>query len=232
MSECTLYAIDIETVSQGKRAIDYTGQLELKAPSNYKDEEKIAAYVEKEKVKLQSKHGLHWWTGKVISVAIVDVFGNNEDQVFMGHDETKILKELNGVIGTGYVKLISMRGQTFDYPFLVGRFMANYIQIPRVFKTGRFGLLDVENFFGFSSASGQRGKLDDYAHGIGFAGKPGELDGSKVQGLYDTIMAADMEDDRLTAVAAWKQLEKYNLHDAQVVKALANLYYRDITEVQ
>lgn len=224
-----LFAIDIETVSQGGRADDYTNEKDYKAPSNYKDEEKIEANIEAQRSKARAKHGLHWWTGKVVSCAVVDVFGDTPDAVYYGHDEEDILRHVAEHIGS-HSKLIGMCSEGFDFPFLVGRYMANMMRVPGVLKR-KYATLDVNKFFGWSSQSGQRGKLDDYAQGIAYAGKPDNLDGSQVQGMYNTIIKADMNDDRLTAVATWKQLEKYNLHDAHVVKALATLYYRDIDEV-
>ena len=50
------YAVDIETVSQGKRANDYTDGKEYKAPSNYKNEEKIKDYIAEAKQKARTKH--------------------------------------------------------------------------------------------------------------------------------------------------------------------------------
>lgn len=230
MSELKLFAVDIETVSQGGRADNYTNEKDYKAPSNYKDEEKIQAYIKAEKNKARSKHGLSWWTGKIVSVAVVDVFGDAPDAVYYGHNEQDILVKLAEHL-KGNVKIIGMCSAGFDFPYLVGRYMGNMMRVPSVLKR-RYATLDVNNFFGYSSQSGQRGKLNDYAHGIAYADKPDNLDGSKVQEMYNTIVKADMDGDKLASTATWKQLERYNLHDANVVKALANLYYRDISEVE
>ena len=230
MSEMKLYALDIETVSQGKRAIDYTNNDKYKAPVNIKDPAKIAANIELQKAKASTKHGLYWWTGKVVSIAIVDVFGDEEDQVFYGHNEEEILRATCCAL-KGNCKVIGMTSKNFDFPFLVGRFMANLLSVPPVLKR-RYSALDVNDFFGISASSGQRGKLDNYAHGIVYAGKPDNMDGSKVQSLYDTIVQAEMDKDDVAVKAGWMQLRKYNLHDSNVVKAIATLYYRDITEVE
>lgn len=225
-----LYAVDIETVSQGKRALDYSNSVKYKAPANIKDPIKIEANIEKQKATASTKHGLSWWTGKIISIAIVDVFGDEEDRVFYGHNEQEILWAAADVL-TGHCKIIGMTSDNFDFPFLVGRYMANMLRVPAVLKR-KYATLDVNKFFGYHASSGQRGKLNDYAHGIAYADKPDNLDGSKMQGLYDTIMQAEMDKDSVAAKAGWMQIKRYNLHDSNVVKALATLYYRDMEEVE
>jgi len=84
------YAVDIETVSQGKRAIDYTDAQEYKL-GNVKDPEKIKAKLEEKRSEARKKHALLWWLGKVVSIAFVDVYGNDPDVVFYGDSEAEIL---------------------------------------------------------------------------------------------------------------------------------------------
>ncbi len=59
-----LMAIDIETASQGKRAKELHAVTHIKAPSNYKDQEKIDAYIATAREKLGDRDGLGWHTGK------------------------------------------------------------------------------------------------------------------------------------------------------------------------
>jgi predicted PolB exonuclease-like 3'-5' exonuclease len=214
------YAVDIETVSQGKRANDYTDNKEYKAPSNYKDQAKIEAKVEEQRQAARGKHGLHWFTGKVCSISFVDVFGNDEPVSFYGFDESEIL--LNAIQYMEGSKLVGMNSKNFDFPFLVGRYMANGLKVPTTLKQRTFQY-DVNEFFGWSNASGQRGSLNDYAQGIGYKEKP--LTGNKVQGIYDTALDAHMKGDDVALKAAWKQIVDYNVHDCEVVKSLARAYY-------
>ena len=213
------YSVDIETVSQGKRAIDYTDGKTYKL-GNVKDPVKVEAALQKKKDEERGKHGLSWITGKICSICFIDVFGNDEDKVFYGFDEEEILEKSAEFMDGS--KLIGKSSEGFDFPFLVGRYMANGVRIPMSLKTK--GLLyDVDKMFGWSSSSGQRGTLDGYAHGIGFKSKP--MHGSQVQKLYDSILEAKMSKDKVAEDAGWKQLADYNVHDGKVVKALALAYY-------
>lgn len=213
-----LFAIDIETASQGKRAKDYTDQMPVKAPSNYKDPEKIEAYKEAERKKLSTKHGLNWWTGKIISVAVIDVI-SGEEHLMYGHDEENILVTLGEYLRGN--KLVGKTSKNFDFPFLLARYMANGIKVPTSLKN-RNNMYDVDDLFGLSMSSGQRGKLDAYAHGLNLPSKP--LEGSMVQSMYDTILLAEMEGDTVAANATWKELTDYNLHDTRIVASMVKLY--------
>jgi len=221
-----VWSIDIETVSQGKRANEYTDKASY-ALGNVKDPIKIEAKLKEKREEARNKHALHWGTGKIVSVAMVDVFGDSGNNVHMGHDEKQILSALSCDLDS-YCKIIGKTSDNFDWPFLVGRYMANNMPVPSVFKR-KFASLDVDKFFGFSSASGQRGKLDLYAHALGIDMKP--MHGNQVGKLYADICLAEMNKDEVAARAGWKQLHDYNLHDAQVVAEMARLYYRDESEV-
>jgi len=215
----TTYSIDIETVSQGKRANEYTDQKKYKL-GNVKDPEKIKEALQKKKDEERNKHGLSWVTGKICSIAIVDIFGDKETQCFYGADESEILLKASEYMSGQ--KLIGKTSQLFDFPFLVGRYIANGLTVPMSLKSK--GLLyDIDNIFGWSSQSNQRGTLDSYAHGINYKQKP--MHGSAVQGLYDTILDASMKGDDVAVKAGWQQLRDYNIHDCMIVKALALAYY-------
>ncbi|WP_373092650.1 hypothetical protein, partial [Zhongshania sp.] len=191
--EKKLYSIDIETVSQGKRAVDYTNSKHYAPPKNIKDPEKIDANIRGQKEKAARTHGLSWTTGKVLSVALVNVFNQEEQYVAASHKEYEVLGKLDELLDTpAPIYLIGKTSATFDFPFLVGRYLFHDEGVPRVLRR-RWNLLDVDNFFGWSASSGQRGKLDDYAHGLGIHNKP--MHGSQVQDLYNTIVEAEMEGD-------------------------------------
>jgi len=215
-----VYAIDIETVSQGKVAKDYTDNQSY-ALGNVKDPVKIEAKLKEKKGEAAKKHGLSWWLGKVCSVAIIDLHSDS-NCVMYGYDEKEVLQQLSDYINSGPVKLIGKNSQTFDFPFLIGRYMANGLPIPGVLKK-RGSCLDVENFFGYSSASGQRSKLCNYAHGLGIGEKT--LHGSMVQELYSTAVMAKMEGKKKEEKATWKSITDYNLQDSQIVKEMALKYY-------
>jgi len=213
-----LYAIDIETVSQGKISNEFTDKTATVA-KNIKDPEKIAARLKLSREELRNKHGLSWWTGKIISISIVSVFGPTKE-VFCGHDEVDILNKTIAIIGRA--KVIGKTSINFDFPFMIGRLMALNIEVPPCLKN-RNSMFDVDNFFGFSSASQQRSKLDFYAHGLAIKNKP--MHGSQIQGKYNEIMAMQMGGDNMGPIKIWKEIADYNLHDSEVVANMARRYY-------
>jgi len=216
-----IYAIDIETVSQGKRARDYTDNKPYKL-GNVKAEDKVKKALEEKRNEAAAKHGLFWFTGKVVSIAIVDIYGDDEPVCIYGVDEVEILKKAS-VYLDGH-KLWGMSSEGFDCPFLIGRYMANDLPIPRSLKAENRLANDVNKFFGWSTSSSQRGSLADYIQGLGMEKKP--LTGNKVQGIYDTVLAAKMEMDEVAEKAAWKEIIDYNIYDSQVVKEMVIKYNR------
>ena len=218
-----VYAIDIETVSQGGIANEFTDRTAGYA-KNLKDPKKIEAALIANKEKLRATHGLTWWTGKIISISIVEVWGDYKE-VFCGHDEEDILRKTMEVIGRG--KLIGKNSLTFDFPFMVGRLMRHNIPVPPALRT-RNATYDIDTFFGFSSASNQRSKLDYYAHGLSIKLKP--MKGSDIQKKYDQIMSMQIDGDMLGPIKIWKEIADYNLHDSEVVANITKRYFGEDRE--
>lgn len=217
-----VYSIDIETVSQGLRANEYTDKKKYKL-GNVKDPAKVEAKLKEKREEARNKHALHWSTGKIISVAVVDVYGEEEDEVYYGHDEVEILIQLRDKLNKP-CKVIGKSSNTFDVPFIVGRCMSLAIDVPNVLrKEMRKFQYDVDEFFGWSSQSSQRGTLDDYAWGIGYKQKP--MDGGAVAGLYNEILAAEAAGNKEELDKLWHRLTEYNLHDSRVVSVMTKRYY-------
>jgi len=98
------------------------------------------------------------------------------------------------------------------------------MNIPSSLKI-RTCMLDVDDFFGLSSASSQRMKLDAYAFGVGL--DPKTMDGSGVADLYKSmLMGSDSEKTK-----AMEDLQKYNERDTDIVKQLAGSYYISVDEI-
>lgn len=204
-------ALDIESVPH-ERADDWYSGVSVKAPSNYKDEAKIKAYVDAARAKLGQKAALSWHTGKVLSFAVADV-KTNESLFFWGLDEVKVLDQLE-LYCTGRT-IYAKSGKLFDYPFLIGRYMANKMPVPRFLKSNETKK-DVDDFFSYSNANPQRGSLQAYAHGLNIAGKDGDFSiASKV--YYDSLAGLLSEDDV-------KKLETYNKQDALIVADMVRRY--------
>ena len=213
-----IYSIDIETFTQGKRANEYTDNKTYKL-GNVKDPDKIEAALAKKKEEARRTHALHWWTGKIISIALVDVLGDEPEVCFSGHDEKLLLHELAMYLNKP-CKLIGKSSEMFDFRFIIGRYMALDVEIPRVFKQNS-KLFDVDKFFGYSAQSSQRGSLAVYAHGLGLDGKT--MSGSDVHGLYERIMMTEPV-DKIAGAKLWDELVEYNLQDARIVAEMARRY--------
>ena len=207
-SRCCL---DIETVENERAALWY-GTVEVKAPSNYKDQDKIDAYIAAARNKLGSKAALTWNTGKMVSFAVCGVKETSE-QFFWGLDETELLLKLIEVVGTREVYTKS--GKLFDFPFLVGRLLANNIEVP-TFLRQKSLMLDVDDFFSWSSANPQRMSLDAYAHGLGISGKAGSYT------LAGDLYTAAITGGETTELEA--QLKEYNIQDVLIVREMVRRY--------
>ena len=204
--------LDIETVGN-ERATEWFAKTEVKAPSNYKDQAKIDKYVEDARRKLESKAALTWHTGKVFSFAVCGVHDDNATFVH-GLNEEAVLNSLTELVGdrTVYAK----SGKLFDYPFLVGRYLANDIQVPS-FLRDKNRMLDVDDFFSWSQSNNQRLSLDAYAHGLGISSKAGDF--SVVQKAYDALVTQSDEAEGLI-----EQLKAYNIQDVLIVRELVRRY--------
>lgn len=207
-SRCCL---DIETV-RNERAGDWYADVKVSAPANYKDPDKIEAKVKELRGKLEEKAALTWHTGRVISYAVCGV--KTDGAVFEWDlDEAVLLRKLAETIGTREVYTKS--GKLFDFPFLVGRYMANKIEVP-TFLRQRSLQFDIDEFFSYSSANQQRMSLDAYAHGIGMSGKAGNYK------LADALYYAAISGEDTKEIE--KELEEYNIQDVNIVREIVRRY--------
>ena len=212
-----VFSIDIETYTLGPVADKYTDEKDYKL-GNVKDPDKIKAALKKKREDARRTHALHWFTGKVISVALVDVLGDEAELCLSSHDEKELLTELAGRLNRP-CKLVGKSSDMFDYGFLVGRYMANNLEVPGVLKR-REKLFDIDKFFSWSAQSSQRGSLQDYAFGLDMEGKT--MKGSDVAELYSQIIVDEMETGITSPL--WQDLIEYNLQDARIVADLTRRY--------
>lgn len=217
-SKLKVFSIDIETFTEGKRANEYTDSKEYKL-GNVKNPDLKAKKLVEKRLEARRKHALSWWTGKIISVAVVDVFGEEPDLCFAGHDEAEVLKELGEHLKRP-CKIIGKASEMFDFGFITGRFMKHKLEIPPVFKQSH-NQYDVDKFFAWSAQSSQRGSLNDYAHGLGIEVKT--MKGSDVHDLYTRIMMAESV-DKVEAAKLWEQLVEYNIQDSKIVAEITRRY--------
>jgi hypothetical protein len=200
-------AFDIETATNDTAPL-WFADVEIEAPSNYKDPEKIAAYIAKERSTLISKGALKWWTGRIISYAIVNIYHLEDKKFFFHTDEKKVLEELFNDL-SDCAELWGKSSIQFDVPFLIGRYMANKMTIP--FKLTQ-KTEDIDQVFGYSSQAAQRGSLDAYMFGMGIKRK--QMSGSLVPKMFDDYMFNILSGNKEQADFIIKELEEYNLNDA------------------
>lgn len=207
---------DIETYENPK-AEAYYARKEYKAPGNYKDPAKIAAYVEEARAKDRKNAALHWWTGLVTCVGVGDLNKNVRTFSFAGIvnrqvvdpievlsvEKTLLVDLFKHLEENPGVELIGKRSRDFDIPYLIGRAMAHDIGIPLALRQHEPNkLLDIEHIFSTSRSCGQVCSLNDMAWGLGIDAKLGKgtdaLDWFR-EGLYDKIDTYCAGDVRITA---------------------------------
>ena len=190
--------IDTETAAND-RAEAYFKTKHIKAPSTWKDAEKIKAREDEKRIELRDKAGLYPWTARVTVVCAFD----GSMSTFYGNDERKILKDfgtylVNQESQHGSVRLVGKSSKTFDFPMLVGRYIAHDLGVPNPLKPTHQPT-DIDECFGYSSQS-IRGTLSDYAFLMDIKGKTSN--GSNAQAMFDFTALDDSKWDELTEYCA------------------------------
>ncbi|MEA2036375.1 MAG: hypothetical protein U9O94_02620, partial [Nanoarchaeota archaeon] len=82
---------------------------------------------------------------------------------------------------------------------------------------------DIDDFFGFSSQSSQRGSLDAYLHGLGMENKP--MKGSQVPTMFNEYLCNVMlKQEPEQQENFLRTLKEYNIFDAVSTAKIANIY--------
>lgn len=224
-----VWAFDLETASNDTAAKFHAKfAKDIKAPSNWKDEEKIKAYKEKALAELREKDALTWLTGKVCSIAITnvgDVMKNINDIpkalksgkirhfAFCGFDEKKLLLAAHNVISDGenaMFQLVGKNNSAFDNGFLIGRMMVNDVPIPAMMKNS-YNLMDIDMMIGGTRASNQIASLSKYCFALGMDDKL--LAGNMVPRLYKDAVAAKVAGDVEKVKEIMLKIKAYNIDD-------------------
>lgn len=204
-------AIDIETVVN-ERAIEWWDKAPIEAPKNYKDPEKVEAYIKAKKAEKYTKSALTWHTGKLFSFATVNV--KDPTDIFFQHslDEKRLLETI--AVACSCMELWSKSGLDFDYGFIVGRMIVHGVKVPASFY--KFQMCkDIDTYFG-RRGCGQILSLEAYAHGLGIEGKFGDY---KIVGeTYDAVVTGTCTQEQVD------KLEKYNVQDAAIVAEIVRRY--------
>jgi predicted PolB exonuclease-like 3'-5' exonuclease len=204
-----LIAFDIETVvsDEGKKLV---ADCDVKAPANYKDPEKISAYVDEKKKELLDKAALYWWTGKIICISAVDV-DTGDKFCLCDNDERDLLCSFFTFLGDKPThRLIGKNSDEFDLPWLRARAMRHDIGLTnhlRLFQT----FSDVQKIFGWGRQASQVTSLDNMGKALCLATQKGGH-GSEVAKLWadgrtGELMQYCMGDSQMVA-EIWRRYEK------------------------
>lgn len=166
-------ALDIETVPI-REAVErrLSDPPEFTAPGNYKDPDKIEAYVESKRAewedKLRSEAALSELTGRVVAVGIV----NDDRGIATAQEDEAELVRLAADELANCNRVVTFNGSSFDLRFLRNRMLMHGISPPTVLGSeSRYALqrqVDLRDFLtGFDRY--QRGKLDEWCAAFGLA---------------------------------------------------------------
>ena len=164
-----IFAFDIET-SKNDWAKDYFQSSLAKPNSRLKNPLKIEEDLQKQ----YAKAALSWWLGKVVCITARSLDGNFSF-IQVSTDEKKLLVDFAEFLKTADNKymqtiLVGKSSKEFDFPFLVGRYLAHNTGIPKVLMTKR-QIVDVDEMFAQWGRNGQTTSLNNYAWGLNIVGK-------------------------------------------------------------
>ena len=233
--------IDIETIPTQRQDVkDYfsesiadelTQALEsVKAPSNYKDEAKIADYIEAAKINLKSefaakrdaavnKTGLDGAFGQVVCVGM-DLRDGGNPVVIRSMDEAELLRSVNDTLSdevsasdTHSTAVVGHNVSAFDLRFLAQRYMVNGIRPhPLIARAAQAKPWESEKVYDTMiqfAGVGNRISLDKLCLALGLPGK-GDITGADVwpmvqAGRLDEV-AAYCADDVIKTRAVFKRM--------------------------
>jgi len=174
---------------------------DIKAPSNYKDQEKIDAYIANAKVEALDKLALSPLTGKVILVGLLfdknpELAGTTEYSINkkpvwyipLQGEEGEILDKFWMLLSKHLFQdanLLSFNGKAFDLPFIMNRTAINKLKLPRKMQMTDYlnkyrhsPHFDVYNWFG-------SGSLVEWSYRLGITDSL-QRDGHKIGTWYET----------------------------------------------
>lgn len=210
-----LWAVDIETVPSDKIG-EIVDKMTFTAPSNYKDPDKIAAYIEERREAAKIDGGLSWMTGKIISYAFVNV-GDIAQGIKprsisgCGVDEKQLLtKMVADMKDNSMMNLIGKTSEVFDFPYMRGRLIANDIVMPDTMRN-RYQLFDIDSIICGRQGTKQTGSLNSYLEACGLPTKTGH--GSDVYGKYLSAIASKVAGDMDQYKKIMLEIKEYNIND-------------------
>lgn len=197
--------LDIETIPTQRPDLQDFVAGELKAPSNYKDPEKIAAYIAENKEKAIADTGLDGAFGEIICIGWAI---NDGEPSCIGRlpeaSEADLLREFFSRLSDEIDRSFEDPHERGRFPVWVGHYITGFdlrflwqrcvvnqvkpgVMIPYDAKPWGDRVFDTKTEWTGLNKTG-RGSLDAISRALGYAGK-GDMDGSKV---WDAIKAGNL----------------------------------------
>jgi DNA polymerase elongation subunit (family B) len=196
--------IDIETYQDIPDEVLESRRAQISAPSNYKDPEKIAKYIEEKTAEIVEKAALSPLTGRVVAVGMgLRRHGGDWEFACLTdriNDEQLLLARVDSTLfDVGHGHLITFDGTRFDIPFLVARAMRHGMLLRYRWPLARYSKRHIDLFTILQS-----GSLGDWSALV--LGESKKATGADV--------AAMVEQER------WDDLKTYCLADVRITARL------------
>lgn len=129
---------DIETGSLPAEELELMAP-EFKAPSNYKDEAKIAAHIAEQKANWIADAALGAESGRILVIGAMEV-GLGDKRIFIGEEKAVIRQFFEwATFEHGAAnKLVGFNIFSFDLPFIIRRAWVLGVEIPWWIRMGRY----------------------------------------------------------------------------------------------
>lgn len=183
--------LDIETGPASDEVLALV-KPEFKAPSNYKDADKIKAAIAEAEVTWRERAALSPLTGQLLAIGLMDA----EDTSILVGDEKGMLVGLWCAWNQG-MRLVGFAIKAFDLPFLIARSRILNVPVPQdLFETRYWSyritdLQEIWNCFSYGAKEGN--SLDAICKACGLPGKLEGVTGADFAKLFASDRPKAME---------------------------------------
>ena len=223
--------VDVQTYFRRTMSEELTQKLaSIKAPSNYKDEAKIAGYIEAEQLNLRAsfasdvdakinKTGLDGAFGQIVCIGY-DMHDDGNSTTISGMDEPTVLLQFNQALASNVrladqvqVTIVGHNVAAFDLRFMLQRYMVNGIRPhPIIWRAAQAKPWESEKVYDTMiqfAGVGNRISLDKLCLALAIEGK-GAISGADVWPMVQAGRLADVarycESDVAITRAAYRRM--------------------------
>jgi predicted PolB exonuclease-like 3'-5' exonuclease len=216
---------DIETIPTDNQDLINKLVKDVKAPSNYKDEEKIISYIAEKKTEVIEKTALNGFYGRVLCVSFAiddgdintlylddfDDYREFLEHVYDNLTASKYIYDYDFRCKIKHEQLCGHGIQSFDLPFLSRQMVINGLKPLIEFNCKTWGIKAFDTMTAMQFGDNSYVSLENLCLAFGVKSPKGELDGSKVwqayqDGKHDKIKAYCADDVRATREIYYKMV--------------------------